>query len=1086
MLFVKCTELNAKCHGISIRRTKYTLDSLHVSFVQRSVSLTNSLRFSCGCLFISFFSKTKAAQLAKNHLDTVTELLGSIETSLVKLAKEHTPETIASQSIPKKGKSTRNSSGTASEETENKQNNKKRKQSWDNETTTSNKHDRNNNGKKAKQQQQHTNKNSELAEREARAMDLLTTFVIDNGGNRNLLSGYRARVTSKRPTSSQSSNNSSAKYDVVYFNESGRRFRSMLEVGRFLNIIQVGAKSVFNSKKSNFRRNRGLRNPTTKEQEIEIKQIRKEIEKLRKLHTKATKNLDDLMTSRNESIYPIDDRMLVLDEGLDSIETPSQSTHNDQAETDVEMNKATFSEILTRVRATCAGACVPDMVGFHGIPQHYTPDLLMTWDFLCTFERALSLTPISLDDFASALVYVPPSGQTGDDIVVPPVYIVEAHLSLLKLLLQDRTSDEWWWSTLESNELEHLPNDTEFDENEDDGKVVDNKRPIIKINISQTLLAVEDPLITTSWMRELEHVGQDDSVTKKSLKSSIKAALKFVSNKWVAAYLRKVVDLSKSQGINIAKNAVQYLVETFLEARPDLGDRAVHKETVNKARTRVIEEASKAMESLLDSVPVVNDADVVSDFELDDDSDNDSDDEYQNQSHMKDAGDHDDESKKRVSTIPPKPLPSLVDLLLPPAKPKHNSDLLDPFTWSHIVGAAIARYIHRKKRLLNEIDDSLRDSHVLRPLTIAERREREKLVTSRILTECGNDNENGVFPLEKATEHLCRGGNYLDLTPIERLSVLRILIEAAYDTVRLMEVVGGNYKQRVTAMKSLELEQRRAKKEAKEKAAADEAAAREKLAAEAREAFLDSKREEIRELNDKSKEFSDDIIESLTDEDIIDFDDDIRAEYDALPTPESFSKTDVGKMIRKMQELSAFDTDSLRILTMAELIQREKVELEEMEGQLSGFGGEDALYDQSLDRETLRSIERLQRDVDRAKNLAKKLPALREKALEQLTDAIQNGTVKVLRTAFTNAKKAKLCGVDDETGGLWAVDVMRDAAIELENAKQNKRLLDAQRDLVAKLKKCFIRTEPIGHDRCGNRFVRFCFVFASKYQVQYL
>jgi len=53
------------------------------------------------------------------------------------------------------------------------------------------------------------------------------------------------------------------------------------------------------------------------------------------------------------------------------------------------------------------------------------------------------------------------------------------------------------------------------------------------------------------------------------------------------------------------------------------------------------------------------------------------------------------------------------------------------------------------------------------------------------------------------------------------------------------------------------------------------------------------------------------------------------------------------------------------------------------------------------------------------------------------------------------------------------VDLMRDAALELENAKQNKKVVDAQRELVTKMNKCFIRTEPMGRDRFGNRFWSF-------------
>jgi hypothetical protein len=38
----------------------------------------------------------------------------------------------------------------------------------------------------------------------------------------------------------------------------------------------------------------------------------------------------------------------------------------------------------------------------------------MSWDFLCTFHKSLSLETISFDDFVSALIYQPAVG-TGDE-----------------------------------------------------------------------------------------------------------------------------------------------------------------------------------------------------------------------------------------------------------------------------------------------------------------------------------------------------------------------------------------------------------------------------------------------------------------------------------------------------------------------------------------------------------------------------------------------------------------------------------------------------------------------------------------------
>lgn len=929
--------------------------------------------------------KTKFAAAAKKNCKTVQELLGAVNEGLARLAAEHVP-TIGKTSNGNKRKGSSDEVGTSA--------------------------------KKKKKLNKSPNKNSDLANREERAMEQLVAFVCERSGSSDMIDGFRSRVTRK-----------GTRYDVNFFNEAGRRFRSMMEVGRFLKIVNEAARGGVKVIK---RRNGDM---SSRDQEAEKKRIRKELEKLRKSHQRAIRALDDYTTANNETnnIYVHDEQALAMS--------------------------------LVKVTPNiCAAARVPDMTGFPGISEHCTPEVLMIWDFLCTFDRALSLAPIALDDFASALVYVPPDGQMGDDVLVPPVYLAEAHLGLMKLLFQDKSSDEWWWSVLETESTEGIKVDgLEETVGKDD---VDS--PVIRINIAAALAEVEDPLITSSWLSSLQKVT-DRAVKKEAVKNAIRTALKLVTNKWIAAYLRKSLDVCKVNGAALTQQAIKWLVRQVREARPDLGERSVSQEAVYKARAKVVEDVCKQMEDLGISAPVVEDEHVFSDFEYDEDesedeSDDEDDENYNGQNRQKDVR---DESERPASALPPKPLPTLVDLLLPPAKPLDNSEFVDSFTWSHVVGASSARILHRKKRILNEIDDSIRESRGLPRLLVSDRREREKLTASRVLTECEDGKDS---PLENATQHLCNGGDYLDLSPLERICILRLLIEAAYDTGRLYEVVSGNYKQRTSAMKALEVEQRRAKREAKEKAAADEASARERLAADARELFLDEKREEIRQLSAKSKEFTDDVIESLTDEDIIDFDDDIKEDYDALPTPESFNKNEVVTMVARLQEEAAFETDALRVLTMDELLEKEKRELEEQEGQFSGFGGEDALLDESLDRETVRTLERLRRDVERARAQAQSLPDMRAKAMAQLKDAMDDGRIKVLRSAYIAAKKAKLMGTDDETGGIWAVDLMRDAALEHEKAKHNKRVFDAQKDLVAKKNRCFIRTEPVGYDRYGNRF----------------
>ena len=85
-----------------------------------------------------------------------------------------------------------------------------------------------------------------------------------------------------------------------------------------------------------------------------------------------------------ENRYPIED---------DLLETEAHQSHTEE-----QSRKDMVSNILQ---------LSPDIDGFPGLPRHCIPDVLMTWDFLCTFSRSLSLDSIGLDDFVAALTYRP-------------------------------------------------------------------------------------------------------------------------------------------------------------------------------------------------------------------------------------------------------------------------------------------------------------------------------------------------------------------------------------------------------------------------------------------------------------------------------------------------------------------------------------------------------------------------------------------------------------------------------------------------------------------------------------------------------
>ena len=1053
------------------------------------------------CVVSHDHSKSKHSKLAKDHLEKVKLLLSKKDESLGEMAVNAPPVTSTSSTTNTRNRK-RGSSVTSNRDGEDD----------DNAATSKRPGKRSRTGSSLASPQPHeasptksstqqgsytsTNKNPELAEREVRAMDQLREFIVDKcGGGEDLLDGFRVRVTKKKghKLTHQS------KYDINFYSSQNRRFRSMLEVGRFYNLVHENANR--NSSRSRGGGGRSGRSSMgkssavgTKEQQAEKKRIRRDLDRLRKALSRATANLDDFGEEQKDDHHNDDDSKGENHKKQREGEMMSDVTTEPNSKSD---NPSTISSSTVVTRRMCAGTRLCDVTALPSVPQHCIPDVLMAWDFMYTFQRVLSLQPIELPDFCAALAYQPPKTNGSDDLTMaPPVYLVEAHLSLLKLLLNDKLSDDWWWSTVETDEIvapgviEPSSSNLRLDDggDDEDAEVGPNGEghgdlvtPVIKIDMAQLLAQNEDTLVTTSWVASLKDIRKKRG---KAVREAVKAAIKMARNKWVVAYLRKALSMFRSSslgGPQGTRRAVEWLVRHVIQARPDIEDPSIPSEQIYNQRAKVVEKTMAKVDGLPNSIPTVIDEDVLTDQdeesdddESDEDDDDDEDEEKEN-NEKKGTKENDMIKNRPASSVPPKPLPSFVDMLLPNEKPSDKADYINPFTWSQMTGATVHRILHRKKRIWNEVDDTLRANQDLPPLTIAQRRERERHFASRVLTECygkdeGEDDKDFV---DKAIEHLCIGSQYLDLDFAQRLSILRLMIEAAYDSTRIYDVVVGNYNQRTSAMKALEQEKKKAKKDAKEKALADEAAAREKLADEAREKFLDEKREEILRLNEDSKELSEEMAESLTDEDILDFDEDIKADFEALPTADSFTKAQVSSMVERMHEEAAFDTDALKVLTMEDLAKREQLLLEEMEGQLMGFGGEQALEDPSLDRETIRAIEGLRKDIEKAKSMAEKLPQAREKAIEHLKDAMQDGTIKVLRNGVTAAKKAKLTGPDDETGGTWALDLLRDAALQLENAKQNKKLIDAQKDLIAKRNKCFIRTEPFGRDRFGNRFWTF-------------
>jgi len=991
--------------------------------------------------------------------------------------------------------------------------------------------------------------NLTLTQQEDKAMDNLIAYIEKCGGQREQCYSFRCQIN-QTPMD---------RTTIIYISSQGRRHRSMADVARFLSLYppekgkhQKDSNTPPRTTPAVKSKSRHPRN--NRELEAERKKLKKELDRLLKAHIKATKTLDDFRNERRDDQTPIDDRWLLDPDDPGQEKNAGEGQEGDSSTSTthlltMEERAHRFTVSLVNQSDVCADH---SSSSFPGLPEECTPDVLMAWDFLCTFGRALSLEPIGLDQFVAALTYRPPKPPsarpqdeeeevgvfTDDPPIVtpspsPPLYLAEAHLALLKLLLSDPSSDDWWWSTLETAETEAVETTGQKRSSIAGGSIfsgggglsgggggyfgatgggknssgggedADNPKPTIKVDDIGSLLSShwEDPSTTKKWLQALEDVRSRRTNSGNAVKSSVKSAISITSNPLVKTYLRKAMKKWTVTAAGTTKAAVEWLVVRIREARPDLWGRSVSPEVMAEQKVRVLREAVIGMEELEDEPEMVDGMEEVlhdeeEDGESEEDEDSDSDeDEHNNDNNSSpenkqrnndatnqdDAKNHSNEDAQVNTAIPTNPPPSLIDLLLPPGKPLPRSDLVSPFTWPFIAGASACRIVHRYRRLRNEVDDGLREFRDIGPMKIIERRRREKAAASRFFSECFSaatvDDENKDDKsclVESAIRHLCgEGKDYLSLTPIHRLCILRTLIEAAYDTHHIHQCIQDNIKSSIGAMKQLENEKRKVKKETRVEAADSESEARERLAREAREDFLTKRRREIARENSENQDHMDaadaedeeDILENLNEE--------TRAEYEALLTPQQFNKSEVNSMVAKINEAAVFDTTSLEVLSLDEIQTREANELASMEEELASYGNVDIVYQ---DRETSAKVDQLKREIDSYKEWLVTLPPSRAEAIDALRDGMEDGTIKVLRSAIKSAKLALLTGEhgdDDDNEGKWVLNLLRDAVLELKAAEKRKRVSEAQRDLVIKKNKCFVRTEQVGTDRAYNAYWKF-------------
>jgi len=177
---------------------------------------------------------------------------------------------------------------------------------------------------------------------------------------------------------------------IEYFSPQGRLFKTKKEVAKYLKLKLTSSSNKPNTASSGNKYSTGMKKSSSNVNQ-EKKKLQKELDKLFREQRKLLLQEKELQT------------------------TAIHNTPNIQS---------TFS-----------------IVKWEGICSEYIPHVLESWDFLCMFSKTLHLDPISLEDYVLNL-------KSEEDHCI---YLAEAHIALMKLLLQDRSSDDWWFCDTDAN-----------------------------------------------------------------------------------------------------------------------------------------------------------------------------------------------------------------------------------------------------------------------------------------------------------------------------------------------------------------------------------------------------------------------------------------------------------------------------------------------------------------------------------------------------------------------------------------------------------------------------------------------------------
>ena len=342
---------------------------------------------------------------------------------------------------------------------------------------------------------------------------------------------------------------------------------------------------------------------------------------------------------------------------------------------------------------------------------------------------------------------------------------------------------------------------------------------------------------------------------------------------------------------------------------------------------------------------------------------------------------------------------TIAELLLSTCE-KPSSLAILPVNFPLYAGIVCERVLDMYAKRRIAADNEIRDSKGLPLLTREEVQSRRASTAVRLFPPCSDGSDNDVNPLDGAIAALSRGDEYTSLNAAQKILILRLLVEALYETDRVRNVVEDNTNSRANAEKKLEDETRQQARGEREAWQAIQARAKEEMYSRQKEEFLEEQRKEMR-ADDPENEMLDWSNDQLLEDEAI------SAQCEAsLAAPTKNEILEAAQLLKKKTDLGEGE---VRIVTLDELSEIDSEALRKLEEEASSTVYDVDDLDSSEARETLgrqdiSALKDLKYRRDQARLKVEEYAPARVAYVDMLEEAVATDDIKMLRNAIKAAR----------------------------------------------------------------------------------